>query len=156
MASNACFNELPDLFFIELFTYLSSLDVLWSFSDLTPRLQRLVRERGFFRYINLSSAHLFQFDTLLARLPIHEIETVVVNVEASPLQLGRFCHLPHLTTLRVYGLRDFDDARTFILRHSQTLTHLTLETNFSFTFAAVSAMMMIWHGVASDRPDTTS
>ncbi|CAM4774372.1 unnamed protein product [Rotaria magnacalcarata] len=125
-------DDLPDLFFIDLFNYLSSTDILWAFTNLNNRIQTLINERGYFRHINLSSARLSKFDRLLSILPLNQIETLIIDIEASPLQLSRWPYLPHLTTLRLYRLRDFTDATNFILRHSTTLKHLTLETNDLF------------------------
>ncbi|CAF0955603.1 unnamed protein product [Adineta steineri] len=128
MASFTCFDELPDLFFIELFHYLSSADILWSFINLNNRIQQIISERGFFCHINLSSLCLYKFDTVLTLLPLSQVQILVINIEASSLQLSRFSYLPHLTTLRLYGLRDLKDAFNFILRHSHSLVHLTLQT----------------------------
>jgi hypothetical protein len=132
MASIRCFDDLPDLFFIELFNYLSPIDILWSFINLNNRIQAIISERGFFRHINLSSARLSKFDTLLTLLLLNRIETLVIDIEASPLQLSRYPYLPRLTTLRLYGLRDFEDAYSFIVRQLHSLTHLTLETSDLF------------------------
>ena len=132
MTSITSFDDLPDLFFIELFNYLSPIDILWALIHLNDRIQTIINERGFFRYINLSSTTLFKFDTLLSLLPLNQIQTLVIDIEASPLQLSRWSHLPRLTTLRVYGLRDFVDAFIFILRHSHSLEYLTLQTNDLF------------------------
>jgi hypothetical protein len=129
MALITKFDDLPDLFFIELFNYLSSIDILWAFTNLNNRIQTLINERCYFRHINLSSARLLKFDTLVTILPLNQIETLIIDIEASPLQLSRWPYLPHLTTLRLYGLRNFIDATNFILRHSTSLIHLTLETN---------------------------
>ncbi|CAF1042850.1 unnamed protein product [Adineta ricciae] len=106
--------------------YLTSFDILWSFIDLNNHIQQLIYERGFFRHIDLSSASLYKFDKVLTRLPLPEIQTLVINVEASPLQLSHFPYLPHLTTLGMYGLRELKHANTFILRHSHSLERLTL------------------------------
>ncbi|CAF4887118.1 unnamed protein product, partial [Rotaria socialis] len=125
-------DDLPDLFFIDLFNYLSSTDILWAFTNLNNRIQTLINERGYFRHINLSSARLSKLDRLLSILPLNQIETLIIDIEASPLQLSRWPYLPHLTTLRLYRLRDFTDATNFILRHSTSLKHLTLETNDLF------------------------
>ena len=132
MALITCFDDLPDLFFIELFSYLSSINILWSFINLNNRIQAIIQERGFFRHINLSSARLSKFDTLLTLLPLNQIQTLVIDIEASPLQLSRWSYLPRLTTLRLYGLRDFADTSRFILRHSHSLIHLTLQTTDLF------------------------
>ncbi|CAF4286715.1 unnamed protein product [Rotaria sp. Silwood2] len=132
MALITQFDDLPDLFFIDLFNYLSSIDILWAFTNLNNRIQTIINERGFFRHINLSSARLSKFDTLLTILPLNQIQTLIIDIEASPLQLSRWPYLPHLITLRLYGLRDFIDATNFILRHLTSLIHLTLETNDLF------------------------
>ncbi|CAF1415402.1 unnamed protein product [Rotaria sp. Silwood1] len=103
MALITQFDDLPDLFFIDLFNYLSSIDILWAFINLNNRIQTIINERGFFRHINLSSSRLSKFDTLLSILPLNQIETLIIDIEASPFQLSRWPYLPHLTTLRLYG-----------------------------------------------------
>lgn len=137
MALTTQFNNLSDLVIIDLFNYLSSIDVLWAFADLNHRFRKLVDERGYFRHINLSSARLSKFDTLLALLPLNQIQTLVIDIGASSLQLTRWPHLSSLTTLRLYGLRDFEDATSFILQHSSTLIHLTLGTSDRFTSVCI-------------------
>jgi hypothetical protein len=116
------FDDLPDLVLIELFSYLSSIDVLWIFGHLNSRLTALVGERGFFRHVNLSPARRRQFDTLLRLLPVDKIETVVIDSNASPLQLSRWPYLPRLTRLRLKGFREFDSVITFVNLHPATLT----------------------------------
>ncbi|CAF1550829.1 unnamed protein product, partial [Adineta ricciae] len=142
------FDDLPDLFFIELFHYLTSFDILWSLINLNNRIQQLIYERGFFRRIDLSSASLYKFDKVLTRLPLPEIQTLAINVEASPLQLSHFPYLPHLTTLRIYGLRELQHANTFILRHSHSLERLTLQTNDIFQpdlGLSIDTGLPLWH-----------
>jgi hypothetical protein len=92
----------------------------------------------FFRHINLSSARLSKFDTLLTLIPLNQIESLVIDIGASTLQLSRWPHLPSLTTLRLYGLRDFEDATSFILRHSASLIHLTLGTSNRFISVCIT------------------
>ena len=132
MALTTRFNDLPDLVIIDLFSYLSSVDVLWAFATLNYQFRKLVCERSYFCHMNLSSARLSKFDALLALLPLNQLQTLVIDIGASSFQLTRWPHLPSLTTLRLYGLRDFEDATTFILQHSATLTHLTLGTSDRF------------------------
>ena len=132
MASFTRFDDLPDLVFIDLFGYLSSIDVVWTFATFNTRLRSIVTERGFFRHINLSSARRSKFGSLVDLLPLDQIETLTINVEASSLQLSRWPSLPHLRALRLHGLRQFEDAANFIFRHSTTLTQLTLRTNDDF------------------------
>jgi hypothetical protein len=129
MALFAVFDDLPDLVVIELFSFFSSIDVLWSFTRLNDRLTTLLSERGYFRRINLSSARRSQFDTLLSLLTLENIDSLAIDSDASPLQLTRWPHLRRLKTLRLTGLRYFDDLLTFLLRHATTLTHLTIESN---------------------------
>ncbi|CAF3904330.1 unnamed protein product [Rotaria sordida] len=146
MALITQFDDLPDLFFIDLFNYLSSTDILWAFTNLNNCIQTIINERGFFRHINLSSACLSKFDTLLTILPLNQIQIFIIDIEASPLQLSRWPYLPHLITLRLYGLRDFIDATNFILRHSTSLIHLTLETNDLFmSFNNYSWAYDVWY-----------
>jgi len=138
MALITQFDDLPDLVIIDLFSYLTSIDVLCTFANLNHRLRKLVHERGFFRHINLSSARLWKFDTLLTLIPLNEIKSLVIDIGASTLQLLRWPDLPSLTTLRLYGLRDFEDATSFILRHSVSLVHLTLGTNNKFMSVCIT------------------
>ena len=133
MAMNTCFDDLPDLVLIEVFSYLSPIDVLWAFSSLNHRIRDILDERGFFRYINWSALRRSKFETLLSLVPLDRIQSLIIDVEASTLQLSHWPPLPRLTTLRLYGLRDFEDATTFILRHAHSLQHLTLDTNDLFT-----------------------
>ena len=132
MALITQFDDLPDLVIIDLFSYLTSIDVLSVFTDLNHRLRKLVDERGYFRHINFSSARLSKFEILLTLISPTKIESLIIDIGASILQLSRWPDLPSLTTLRIYGLRDFEDATSFILRHSVSLVHLTLGTNNKF------------------------
>ena len=79
------FDELSDLTFIEIFSYLSSVDGLWSFNNLNIRLTSLLSERGFYRCVNLSSIRRSRFKTLLSLLRLDEIESLVIECNASPL-----------------------------------------------------------------------
>jgi hypothetical protein len=124
----ALFDDLADLTLIEIFKYLSSLDVLWSFSCLNDRLTALLIERSCFRQVNLSLARRHQFDILVLCLPLNKIQSLIIDVEASPLQLYRWPYLPRLTRLLLKSISNFDDVSNFVVRHASTLTHLTLET----------------------------
>ncbi|CAF1604988.1 unnamed protein product [Didymodactylos carnosus] len=84
-----CFDNLPDLVLIELFSYLSSTDVLWGFTRLKDRLTMLITERGFFYHINLSFARRRQFNTILRFLSLNDIQSLVIDSDASSLQLTR-------------------------------------------------------------------
>ena len=76
---------------MKLFNYLSSVDILWAFTkfNLNNHIQALINERSFFRHIDLSAACLSKFDTLLTILRLNQIETLIINVEASSLHLSR-------------------------------------------------------------------
>jgi hypothetical protein len=123
------FDDLSDLSLIEIFSYLSCIDALWSFSNLNSRLTTLLRERGFYRHVNLSSTRRNQFETILSILRLNEIQSLVIDRCASPLQLRRW---PHLTTLRLQGVRNFRDVFKFARKYGNTLSHLTVESSGYF------------------------
>ena len=128
------FDDLADLVLIEILSYLSSTDVLCAFTCLNDRWTRLVTERGFFRQVNLSAAYSRQFDQLLKILPLNNIETLVIDRTASPLQLSRWPYLPRLTNLHMRGVREYDSILCFALLHAATLTHVTIQSdNYSLT-----------------------
>ena len=87
MALITQFDDLPTLVIIDLFSYFASIDALRAFVNLNSRLQKLIHERGYFRHIKFSSAHLSKFNTLLTRLPLNQIESLIVDIGASALQL---------------------------------------------------------------------
>ena len=62
------FYDLPDFSLIEIFSYLSRVDALWCFSNLSIRLTSLLIERGFYYHIDLSSTRYHQFEALLSLL----------------------------------------------------------------------------------------
>jgi hypothetical protein len=94
-------------------SYLSCIDVLYSFSNLNTHLTALIVERGFYRHVNLSSARFNQFQSILSLLRFNEIQSVVIDCYASPFQLKYWPHLPDLRTLRVKGVRDLVDVFKF-------------------------------------------
>ena len=94
MTSITRFYDLPDLFFIELFDYLSQIDILLALTNLDNRIELLIRERGYSRQIDFSLICLSKFVRLLCAIPLNHIETLIINVEASPLQLSRWPYLP--------------------------------------------------------------
>ena len=127
--SITCFNDLSDLVLIELLSYLSSFDILWGLTRLNQRLTMLIIERGFFHHINLSSARYEQFKTIVDFLPLNEIESIVIDTDASPLQLTHWPYLPRLRTLRIVGPYDLDDLLIFLLLHAATITNLIIKSN---------------------------
>ncbi|CAF3343288.1 unnamed protein product [Rotaria sp. Silwood1] len=126
------FDQLPDLTLLEIFSYLSCADALWSFSKLNSRLTTLLTERGFYRHVNLSSTGKKQFETIFSKLRLNEIQSLVIDRCTSPLQLKRWPHLTHLTALRLQGVRNFREVFKLAKKHSQTLTHLTVESSRYF------------------------
>ncbi|CAF4427009.1 unnamed protein product, partial [Adineta steineri] len=65
MSSSTTFDDLPDLILIEIFSYLSSFDTLWGLTHLNQHITSLLVERKYFRCVNLSSAHYFQFNKII-------------------------------------------------------------------------------------------
>ena len=129
MAFNTCFDSLPDLVLIELFSYLSSNDILWGFTGLNHRLTMLITERGYLFHINLSPARSNQFNTILGFLPLNDIQSLAIDNDASPLQLCHWPYLPRLRTLRIIGVYNHDELLLFLLLHAATLTHLIIRSN---------------------------
>lgn len=123
------FDDLSDLVLIELLSYLSSFDILWGLTCLNQRLTTIIIERGYFHHINLSSARYEQFKTIVDFLPLNEIESIVIDTDASPLQLTHWPYLPRLRTLRIVGPYDLDDLLIFLLLHAATITNLIIKSN---------------------------
>lgn len=132
MASITCFEDLPDLVLIELFSYLSSIDILWGFTRLNQRLTMLIIERDFFYRINLSLAHYDQFNTILGFLPLNNIQSLAIDNDASPFQLTHWPYLNRLKTLRIIGTYNYEELLIFLLLHAATLTHLIIKSNQRF------------------------
>ena len=130
MTSSTKFDALPDLVLIEIFSYLSSFDILFGFTSLNERLTLLLIERRYFSRIDLSSSHYFQFNQIIQRIDLNRIESLTIDINASPLQVSCWPYLPRLSTLRLLGVREYDDVITFLLLHAATLTHLTIDTRF--------------------------
>jgi hypothetical protein len=89
---------------IELFSYLSSTNTLWGFTRLNCRLTMLITERGFFYYVNLSITCYHQLHTILRFLLLNNIQSLVIDSDASPLQLTHWSYMPRLKTLRSIGI----------------------------------------------------
>jgi hypothetical protein len=123
------FDDLADLVLIEILSYLSSTDALCAYTCLNDRWTRLLAERGFFRQVNLSPSYSRQFDHLLQILSLNQIETLVIDRSASPLQLRRWPYLPRLTRLHLRGVREYDTILSFVLLHAATLTHVTIQSD---------------------------
>jgi hypothetical protein len=140
MALFTRFDDLPDLVLIELFTYLSSTNILWGFTHLNHRLTKLIIERGFFYYINLSHAHYHQFKKILCFLPLNDIQSLSIDNDASPLQLTRWPYLSRLRTLRIIGAYNHDHLLLFILLHAATLTHLIIKSNERLVPVSVNSL----------------
>ena len=118
MKTNTVLGDLADLALIEILSYLSCTDALLAFTCLNDRWTRLLAERGFFSQVNLSSTHPRQFDQLLRILPLDNIEALVIDRTASPLQLRRWPYLPCLTKLHLRGVREYGTILFFALLHA--------------------------------------
>jgi hypothetical protein len=123
------FDDLADLALLEMLSYLSCTDALCAFTGLNDRWTHLLAERGFFRQVNLSATYSRQFDQLLQILPLNNIETLVIDRSASPLQLRRWPYLPRLTRLHLRGVREYDTILPFVILHAATLTHITIQSD---------------------------
>jgi len=132
------FDNLPDLSLIEIFSYLSCIDGIYSFSNLNIRLTGLLIERDFYRHVNLSSTRYHQFQSILCLLRLNEIQSVVIDCYASPFQLQNWPYLPDLRTLRVKGVRDLVDVFNFAQQHANTLTQLAVESSEYFSTVSIS------------------
>jgi hypothetical protein len=77
----------------------------------------------------LSPTESRRFHQLLQILPLNNIETLVIDRSASPLQLSRWPYLPRLTKLYFRGVREYDSILFFALLHAATLTHVTIESD---------------------------
>ncbi|CAF2487096.1 unnamed protein product [Rotaria sp. Silwood2] len=132
------FDDLSDLSIIEIFSYLSCVDVLWSFSNLSTRLTTLLIEQNFYHHVNLSSTRYFQFQTFLSLLQLNEIQSLVIDCYASSLQLRIWPYLPNLRTLTVKGVRDFVDIFNFAQRHANTLTNLVVKSSDYFQTSGIT------------------
>ena len=129
MKMRIAFDDLADLAMIEILSHLSCTDALFAFTCLNDRWTHLLAERGFFSQVNLSSTCSRQFDQLLQILSLDNIETLVIDRTASPLQLRRWPYLPRLTKLHLRGVREYDSILFFALLHATTLSHVTIESD---------------------------
>jgi hypothetical protein len=131
------FDNLADLSLIEIFSYLSCFDIIYSFNNINRRLTGLIIERGFYHHVNLSSARYDQFKSILSLFQLNEIKSLVIDCYASPLQLKIWPYLPYLTTLRVKGVREFVDVFNFAQQHANTLTRLSVESSKYFSTVSI-------------------
>ncbi len=145
MTLSTTFDDLPDLALIEILSYLSSFDILWGLTRLNQRITSLLIERKYFRSVDLTSAHHFQFNKIVQVIPLNEIESLTIDINASPLQLSHWPYLPRLSTLRLKGVREYNDVIIFLLLHAATLTHLTIDTRYEFN--SVSQFMVVLPGM---------
>ena len=136
------FHDLADLVLIEILSFLPCADVLSAFTCLNARITGLLSERGFFRRVNLSSMSRRQFDQLLRILPLDDIETLIIDRHASPLQLRRWPYLPRLKRLYLRGVREYDSVLTLVLIHAATITHITIESSGYFLTVSVITRMV--------------
>jgi len=135
------FDDLPDLVLIEIFSYLSSFNILWGFTYLNQRITSLLVERRYFGCVDLSPSRHFQFNKIVQEILVNKIECLTIDINASPLQLSYWPYLPRLFRLQLKGVRYYDDVIIFLLLHSATLTHLIIDTRFEFR--SVSKLIVI-------------
>jgi hypothetical protein len=132
MTFSTRYENLADLVLIEIFSYLSSFDIIWGLVGLNQRINSLLVERRYFRDVNFSLARHCQFTEVVQMLPLNLIESLTIEINASPLQLSHWPYLPRLSTLRLKGIREYNDVIAFVQLHADTLTHLILETRVEF------------------------
>jgi hypothetical protein len=126
--------SLPDLVLLDIFSYLSCEDALYSFAELNIfRLVDLLVERGAFRHICLSSAlPFYQYTVLAQRIWCFNLVRSLVIQDAfidivSPHARWRL--FPSLIDLRLLHQRCIMKTTIqFVIAHASTLTHLTLTT----------------------------
>jgi hypothetical protein len=116
---------------------LSCVDVLYSFSNLNIRLTGFLIEQGFYRRVNLSSTRYDQSKSILSLFRLNEIQSLIIDWYASPLQLKSWSYLPDLRTLRVKGVRDWLGVFNFAQQHANILTHLTVESSRYFSKVSI-------------------
>ena len=129
MRSPTVLEELPDLALLELLSYLSSFDAAWLFARMNHRFHALMQEKVVFV---VSTGHLNasdQFNILLNLVPLDNVHSLIIDQEASPLQLLRWPRLPRLKAFRIKGVCNMEHLQMFLLCHAPTLTHLTVESN---------------------------
>ena len=133
---SAVFDDLADLALLEMLSYLSCADALCAFTCVNDRCSRLLEEQGFFRQVNLSAPYCREFHQLLQIIPLDYIETLVIDRTSSPLHLIRWPYLPRLTRLHLRGVCDYDSILSFVILHTATLTHITIQSDqYSLTLS---------------------
>ncbi len=126
------FMSLPDIVFLEIFTYLSCEDVLYAFADLQEsNLIDLLKEHGAFRQICLSSQlPRRQYLVLSNGIWLYDLVRSIICKEMfsdfifylTPCQI-----FSCLTELRILYLRcSQEEVGEFIIAHSSTLKCLTV------------------------------
>ncbi|CAF4073334.1 unnamed protein product, partial [Rotaria sp. Silwood1] len=127
------FMLLPDIVLLEIFSYLSSEDVLYAFGNLHDfRLLDLLTEYGAFRQICLSSQlSRYQYQVLSKDIWRYDLVRSFVCKEMFSDYIIHFtpCQIfTSLTELRIFFLRCLtDDLAEFVIAHSSTLTHLSVK-----------------------------
>ena len=129
------FSALTDLVLLEIFAYLSCEDALYAFADLYDfRLVDLLRERGAFRHICLSSQlSRLQYSVLSNGIWCYDsVRSLVCKQMFSDfIDLFTPCQMFHsLTELRLlYGRCPEDPVKQFVSAHSSTLTQFTMSVS---------------------------
>ncbi len=127
------FMSLPDIIFLEIFTYLSCEDALYAFADLHDfHLIDLLTEHGAFRQICLSSQlSRHQYDVLSTGIWRYDLVRSFVCKEIFSDYVSYLTpceRFTSLTELRALFLRGHDGGLAkFVIAHSSTLTHLSMK-----------------------------
>ena len=95
------FDNLPYLAFIDIISYLSCIDALWTFGNLNIHLIKLLIERSSYQHVNLSSTRYCQFQTFFSILRLNEIQSLAIDCYVSSLQLRTWPYVPNLRTLKL-------------------------------------------------------
>ena len=123
---------LPNLELLDIFSLLACEDVLYAFGRLNDdRLLQLISEHGAFQQICLSSQMtrrqyyalargVWRYDLVRSFVCKDVFSELIVELSPCPL-------FPSLAELRILSIsRVADEVAPFVIAHSSTLTHLTL------------------------------
>lgn len=124
---------LPDIVLLEVFSYLSCKHALYAFTGFSEhRLDHLLRERGAFKQIHVSShINCEQFNKLATDIwRYDDVRSLVCDEVFSDFGAYLIPQLSPLSKLRLLSLRCAEDALALLIRtQSSTLTHLSVSEN---------------------------
>ncbi|CAF1606524.1 unnamed protein product [Adineta ricciae] len=105
---------------------------------MNAHLTALLVERHFYSHVNLSFVRYHKFQSTSSFFRLNEIESLIIDCYASPLQLKQRPHLQYLKTLIVKGVRQWIDVFNFAKQHANTLRNLTIVSNGYFSTCGMS------------------